>query len=62
MQEERHEIQLPTGFVGDLANEFKVSRQTVYTALRDVTRNAKAKQIRARAKEMLITTANNIIV
>lgn len=43
-----------------LETEFKVSRMTVYNALKDITQSGLAKKIRKKAKQLLLDEANSI--
>ncbi|MCT4580804.1 MAG: hypothetical protein N4A35_05245 [Flavobacteriales bacterium] len=56
----RNEIKVPSGYLLELVEEFKTSRQTVYNALRDITKSPLAKDIRKKAKEMLQKDINDI--
>ncbi len=58
----RNKIEVPTGYLTKLENEFGKSRQTIYNALWDITQSNLAKRIRTRAKEILLQDAKNIEV
>jgi transcriptional regulator of met regulon len=60
MQIIRNEINVPSKHLKILKDEFKKSRQTIFNALKDITQSELAKDIRARAKELLIEEANQI--
>ncbi len=62
METAKNEIQIPTNYSKRLELEFGTSKQTVYKALKDSTKSELAKQIRLRAKEMLIEQVTKIRV
>ena len=53
MEIKRNEIQVSPKHLKILREEFKVSRQSVYSALKDITQTILAKDIRSRAIELL---------
>ncbi|MDB0601403.1 ATP-dependent Lon protease [Tenacibaculum maritimum] len=58
----RNEITVSQKHLKTLREEFKTSRQTVFNALKDFTQSTLAKDIRKRAKELLLAEANQIKV
>ena len=59
-QEVRNIIQVPPSHSIKMADEFGKSRQTIYNALRGITQTKLAKQIRRRAKELLLEESKAI--
>lgn len=55
-------IRVATGMVSELAKEFETSATTVYAALAYYNNSELALKIRAKAKELLLTEANEILV
>jgi predicted DNA-binding protein YlxM (UPF0122 family) len=53
MEIKRNEIQVSPKHLKILREEFNVSRQSVYNALKDITQTILAKDIRSRAIELL---------
>ena len=60
MEITRKIIKLPIGSIGMLVKDFGKSRTTVNNALRGITHSELAKNIRQRAKEMLLEEAADI--
>ena len=55
-----HSINVSDHHFGILHKEFDCSRQTIYVALKDKSKSELAKNIRSRAKELLLEEANAI--
>lgn len=55
-------IRIAPEFKTQMAKEFGTSKQNVMMALKDYNQSELAKQIRARAKELLQNEANNVTV
>lgn len=60
MEITRNEIHLSIHHLRKLEKEFDKSRPTIYNALKDITKSDLSRQIRLRAKELLIQEADNI--
>jgi hypothetical protein len=55
-------IRIAPVFKNQMAEEFNTSSQNVMMALKGYNQSELAKKIRARAKELLLEEANNVIV